>query len=188
MLRKIVICLPLTVFLLIVSFAEAQQPTKLIRIGYLTAVGPSPSQTLLQGLRDLGYVVGQNIAIEYRSADGKRDRLSHLADELVRLKVDIIVADGSGPSLEGEKSYQHDPYCDDEQYRSNWKRTDRQPCPPRGKRHGVDEPYRRAGWKIAGTAQGDRAATQPCGDCECRRPGECALCERDRAFCASTWS
>ena len=104
MLRKIVICLPLTVFLLIVSFAEAQQPTKLIRIGYLTAVGPSPSQTLLQGLRDLGYVVGQNIAIEYRSADGKRDRLSDLADELVRLKVDIIVADGSGPSLEAKKA------------------------------------------------------------------------------------
>ena len=82
--------------------AEAQQP-KIPRIGYLTMAGPSPSETLLQGLRDLGYVVGQNIAIEYRSADGKRDRLPDLAGELVRLKVDIIVADGTGPSLEAKK-------------------------------------------------------------------------------------
>jgi len=70
--------------------AEAQQPKKIPRIGYLTVAGPSPSQALLQGLRDLGYVVGQNIAIEYRSADGKRDQLSDLADELVRLKVDVM--------------------------------------------------------------------------------------------------
>jgi len=84
--------------------AEAQQPKKMPRIGYLTVAGPPPSQALLQGLRDLGYVVGQNIAIEYRSADGKRDRLSDLADVLVRLRVDIIVADGSGPSLEAKKA------------------------------------------------------------------------------------
>jgi putative ABC transport system substrate-binding protein len=84
--------------------AQAQQPKKIPRIGYLTVAGPSPSQALLQGLRDLGYVVGQNIAIEYRSAAGKRDRLSDLADELVRLRVDIIVADGSGPSLEAKKA------------------------------------------------------------------------------------
>ena len=91
--------------LLALSFpVEAQQPTKIPRIGYLTLAGPSPSQALLQGLRDLGYVVGQNIAIEYRSADGKRDRLPDLAAELVRLKVDIIVADGSGPSLEAKKA------------------------------------------------------------------------------------
>jgi putative ABC transport system substrate-binding protein len=82
----------------------AQQPPKIPRVGYLSVAGPSPSQALLQGLRDLGYVVGQNIAIEYRSADGKRDRLSDLADELVRLRVDIIVADGSGPSLEAKKA------------------------------------------------------------------------------------
>src|SRR5262249_18782772 len=83
--------------------AEAQQLTKIPWIGYLTVAGPSPSQALLQGLRDLGYIVGQNIAIEYRSADGKRDRLPDLAEELVRLKVDIIVADGTGPSLEAKK-------------------------------------------------------------------------------------
>jgi ABC-type uncharacterized transport system substrate-binding protein len=88
----------------VAAIAHAQQPTKIARIGYLTLAGPSPSQMLLQGLRELGYVVGQNIAIDYRSADGKRDRLPELAAELVRLKVDIIVADGAPPSLEAKKA------------------------------------------------------------------------------------
>ena len=86
-----------------VRLAQAQQP-KIPRIGYLTTTDSSPNQALLQGLRDLGYVVGQNIVIEHRSADGKRDRLRELAAELVRLTVDIIVADGSGPSLEAKKA------------------------------------------------------------------------------------
>ena len=84
--------------------AEAQQPKKIARIGYLTLARSAPfSQALLLGRRELGYVEGQNIAIEYRSADGNRDRLVELAAELVRLKVDIIVADGTAPSLEAKK-------------------------------------------------------------------------------------
>jgi ABC-type uncharacterized transport system substrate-binding protein len=93
-----------SVFLATACLAQAQQPTKVPRVGYLTAAGSSPNQALLQGLRDLGYVMGQNIAIEHRSADGKRDQLPDLAGELVRLKVDIIVADGTGPSLEAKKA------------------------------------------------------------------------------------
>jgi putative tryptophan/tyrosine transport system substrate-binding protein len=84
--------------------AEAQQPKKIARIGYLTAAGSPSYQAFRQALRELGYAEGQNIAIEYRSADGKRDRLSDLAGELVRLKVDIIVADGTSPSLEAKKA------------------------------------------------------------------------------------
>lgn len=83
--------------------AEAQQP-KIPRIGYLTGAGSAPSQAFLQGLRDLGYVEGQNITIEYRSADGKRDRVPDLAAELVRLKVDIIVTDGSGATMDAKKA------------------------------------------------------------------------------------
>ena len=73
--------------------AEAQQPTKIRRIGYLTsASGLGPREAAFrQGLRDLGYVEGQNIAIEYRFADGKLDHLADRAFELVRLKVDVIV-------------------------------------------------------------------------------------------------
>ena len=71
--------------------AEAQQPKKVPRIGYLTGVSPSTNsarhEAFRQGLRELGYVEGKNIVIEYRSAEGKFDRLPALAAELVRLKV-----------------------------------------------------------------------------------------------------
>ena len=83
---------------------QAQQPTIVPRIGYLTAAGSAPSQALMQALRELGYIEGKNIAIEFRSADGKQERLAGLAAELVRLKVDIIVGDGAAPSLEAKKA------------------------------------------------------------------------------------
>jgi len=87
------------------TVARAQQPPKIPRIGYLTAADSSrPYQAFLQGLRDLGYVEGRNIAIEYRSADGKRERVPDLAAELVRLKVDVIVTDGAGPSQDAKKA------------------------------------------------------------------------------------
>ena len=76
--------------------AEAQQPKKIPRIGYLTGVGSAPSKGFLQGLRDLGYIEGKNILIEFRTTGGKSERLPELAAELVRLKVDVIVADTAG--------------------------------------------------------------------------------------------
>ena len=80
--------------------AEAQQPAKIPRIGYLSAASLSTSpariEAFLQGLRDLGYVEGKNIVIEYRFAEGKFDRLPALVAELVRLKVDLIVVTGVG--------------------------------------------------------------------------------------------
>jgi len=86
----------LAVFLLVVPLAsEAQAPAKVHRIGFLTSRSPTDSPHLLeafrQGLRELGYVEGQNIAIEYRFAEGRPERLPALAAELVRLKVDVIV-------------------------------------------------------------------------------------------------
>jgi len=78
--------------------AEAQQPKKVPRIGFLSAVSPSTISARLdafrQGLRELGYVEGKNIVIEWRSAEGKSDRLPGLAAELVRLKVDLVVSGG----------------------------------------------------------------------------------------------
>ena len=78
--------------------AEAQQPAKITRIGYLDAVSLSVNaarvEAFRQSLRKLGYVEGENIFIEWRSADGKLDRLLALAAELVHLKVDIIVTGG----------------------------------------------------------------------------------------------
>ncbi|HEY6364367.1 MAG TPA: ABC transporter substrate-binding protein [Candidatus Binatia bacterium] len=76
--------------------ADAQQPKKIPRIGYLTGVGSAPNEGFLQGLRDLGYVEGRNILIEFRTTGGKSERRPELAAELVQLKVDVIVADTAG--------------------------------------------------------------------------------------------
>ncbi len=95
---KFALWLLATVFLATVSPAEAQQPTKVPRIGYLAAVSLSSVEARVeafrQGLRELGYVEGKNIVIEWRSSEGKADRLPGLAAELVRLKVDVIVTSG----------------------------------------------------------------------------------------------
>src|SRR5215510_711118 len=78
--------------------ANAQQPAKITRIGYLSTGLTSGSSGLReafrQGLRDLGYVEGRNVVIEYRDAEEKLERLPALAAELVALKVDVILAPG----------------------------------------------------------------------------------------------
>ena len=88
-------------FIINLKAAKAQQPTKVLRIGFLSAVSPSTisarTEAFRQGLRELGYIEGKNIAIESRYAEGKLDRLSELAAELVRLKVDVIVS--AGPTV-----------------------------------------------------------------------------------------
>src|SRR5262249_7785965 len=66
---------------------------------YLAGVGSGPSPAFIQGLRDLGYVEGKNIGFVYRTAEGESGRYADLAAELVRLQVDIIVADTSGMAL-----------------------------------------------------------------------------------------
>jgi putative ABC transport system substrate-binding protein len=96
--RQILIWLLTTVFMATVSIAEAQQPKKVPRIGYLSSVDPASESARAGGirlaLRELGYIEGQNIAIEYGYSEGKADRAPELAAELVRLKVDIIVVAG----------------------------------------------------------------------------------------------
>ena len=80
------------------AVAQAQQPKKVPRIGYLSGSPPfsiaEHNEAFRQGLRELGYMEGKNIVIEWRSAEGKRDRLPALATELVHLKVDVIVTAG----------------------------------------------------------------------------------------------
>src|SRR5262245_23638145 len=85
-----------TVVLLAVAvIAEAQQPKKVQRIGYLSTSDPATDSTRAEAirlaLRERGYIEGQNITIEYRYAEGRPDREPGLAAELVRLKIDIIV-------------------------------------------------------------------------------------------------
>jgi putative tryptophan/tyrosine transport system substrate-binding protein len=82
----------------IVPFVEAQQPPKVPHVGYLSPTSPSISPTgvdaFRQGLREVGYIDGKNIVIEYRYAERNFDRLRTLAAELVRLKLDLIVTTG----------------------------------------------------------------------------------------------
>src|SRR5215472_1166767 len=91
--HKAIVSVVFGVLLLALAFqAEAQQAKKIFRIGYLAPV--SLDNEFLQGLRDLGYIEGKNIAVEYRFADGKQERLAGLAAELIGLKVDVIVTVG----------------------------------------------------------------------------------------------
>src|SRR6266508_5342404 len=95
--RSKIVCLALSALALALSFpAEAQQPAKIPRIGYVSGTGDSSNpgpyvEALRQGLRDLGHIDGKNIVIEYRGAEGKLDRIPSLVNELVQLKVDVLV-------------------------------------------------------------------------------------------------
>jgi len=89
--------------------AAAQSPAKMYRVGWLgdgsPAADPSPSGgEFQQGLRDVGYVEGRNLAIEYRYASGNVDRLPDLAAELVRLPVDVIVTSGEPAALAARRA------------------------------------------------------------------------------------
>ena len=100
--KKILLVLLATIFLATFSLAQGQQPKKVPRIGLLSAGSASDYEARLeafkQGLRELGYIEGQNIIIEYKFAEGKMDRLSDLASDLVRLKVDLIFTMGTRPT------------------------------------------------------------------------------------------
>jgi putative tryptophan/tyrosine transport system substrate-binding protein len=107
--KKKITVLTLCALLFALCFpADAQQPKKVPRIGYLSSSDPITESTRSEGIRqalhDLGYVEGQNIAFEYRYAEGKLDRFPELAAELVRLKVDIIVVAGGNTLIRATKN------------------------------------------------------------------------------------
>jgi putative ABC transport system substrate-binding protein len=107
MIKPIRFWLLITVLLITVVSAEAQQPKKVYRIGYLSARAPAGesrrAEAIRSALHELGYIEGQNFAIEYRYAEGKLDRLPALAADLVRLNVDIIVITGGDPDIRAAK-------------------------------------------------------------------------------------
>jgi putative ABC transport system substrate-binding protein len=100
--RNKILYLALSAMLLALCFpAEAQQPKKIPRIGFVSPLGdpktPGPSvEAFRQALRDLGYIEGKNIVIEFRYTEGKGDRNPSLVAELVQLKVDVLVVPGPG--------------------------------------------------------------------------------------------
>ena len=108
MIGTILNCLLTTVLLTTAPLVQAQQPKKVPRIGYLLAGDRTSESTRFESirlaLRERGYIEGQNIAIEYRYAEGKLDRYPELAAELVRLRVDIIVVAGGRPVILAAKN------------------------------------------------------------------------------------
>jgi putative ABC transport system substrate-binding protein len=106
--RRIAIRRLATLFLTTASLAHAQQPKRVHRIGWLSSGDAAADSARAAGirlaLRQFGYIEGQNIAIEYRYTEGKRDRAPALAAELVRLKVDVIVVAGGGTLVQAAKN------------------------------------------------------------------------------------
>jgi putative tryptophan/tyrosine transport system substrate-binding protein len=107
--KKILICFALAALLHALCLPVwAQQPKKVPRIGYLSSTNPARESARFEAirlaLRELGYIQGQNIAIEYRYSEGKVDRASELAAELVRLKADIILVGGGGRVIRAVKN------------------------------------------------------------------------------------
>ncbi len=84
--------------------AQAQQQKKIPRIGWIDIDGSGPRRGFLTGLRERGYVEGQSVIIEYRSAQGRYERLSEIANELVRLKVDAIVTTNNATTNAARKA------------------------------------------------------------------------------------
>jgi putative tryptophan/tyrosine transport system substrate-binding protein len=106
MTEKVPIWLLATVLLTTAPAAEAQEQTKVAKIGWLSVRGGgNPGQEIIvRMLRDLGYVQGKNVAFEYRFADNRLDRVPILADELVRLKVDVLITPGTPGALALKKA------------------------------------------------------------------------------------
>ena len=106
--KKITLVMLAASILACFQIAAAQLPKKGFRIGYLSSFDPAGESARSEGirlaLRELGYIEGQNITIEYGYAEGKRERLSEVATELVRLKVDIIVVAGGTGIIQAAKN------------------------------------------------------------------------------------
>ena len=122
--RKVTVLTLCAMLFALCSSATAQQPKKVPRIGYLSsgdsASESARSEAIRLALRERGYIEGQNIAIEYRYAEGKSDRFSELAAELVRLKVDIIVVAGGDQAGPGGHECDQD---DSHRYDGRWGRS-----------------------------------------------------------------
>jgi len=104
-----ILCLSLTIVMVVPwGIAAAQQPGKIFRIGFLDPSTASGSAGLLeafwQEMRKLGWIEGKNSTTEYRFAEGKSERVSELAADLVRLKVDLIVVTGTPTALAAKKA------------------------------------------------------------------------------------
>jgi ABC-type uncharacterized transport system substrate-binding protein len=184
--RKILLGFALSAMLFaLCGSVGAQQPKRNSRIGFLTSSSASAYTKRVEafrgGLRDLGYVEGQNIAVEYRYAEGKNDRLTELTAELVRLKVDVIVAGGDTSVRAAKKVTEAIPIVTTIVSDPVALGFVASPCEAWRKHHGVYQLSTGARWKTAGAPQGGSSPAFPRG-CP-RESGQSRIqrtAERDR--------
>ena len=183
--RETILALALGAVLLALCLpAEAQQPTKVPRIGYLLGAPfryLDRTEAFRQGLRELGYVEGKNIVIEWRSAEGKLDRLPALAAELVRLKVDVIVTAGPGATRAAKEATVTIPIVmtqDDDPVGSGFVAS---LARPGGNITGLSTLAPETKRKTTGASEGDRSQALPRGCLrDFNQPGQRATVKRDR--------
>src|SRR5262245_35308882 len=105
--NRSVFCVALCVMLFVLcARAESQEEKKIYWIGYLAGAGSFLNQAFVQGMRDLGYAEGKNIAFVYRTTEGRRERYPEIVTELVRLKTDVIVTDVTSAAVALKKATQ----------------------------------------------------------------------------------
>ena len=102
--REKILLFVVAILLPFVQPTQAQQPKKIPRIGWIDIDGSEPRRAFLSGLRERGYIEGQSVIIEYRSAKGRYERLSQIAAELLRLKPDVIVTGGNDATDAAKKA------------------------------------------------------------------------------------
>jgi ABC transporter substrate binding protein len=137
--------------------ARAQKPERMPRIGLLLHLSPGPSTEIdafRQGLRELGYIEGRNITIDYRFASGQVERLPELAAELVHLKPDVIVTPTTPASVAAKQATTTIPIVFAGRCRCSWRGADCQFSATGREHYGVDKCQCRVGRETAGTPQG----------------------------------
>ena len=151
--KKVTVLLSALLFVFCFS-AGTQQPKKIPRIGYLVfRDSPGPGEkAFLQGLQDLGYVEGKTIVIEWRRTTGKPELLADLAAELVRLKVDVLVAAPTPAVQAAKNANEHHPYCYGVCCRSGGNRVCCKPCTTGREHHGSVRHYAGACGEAVGAA------------------------------------
>ena len=167
------------------AVAQAQRSVKIPRIGFLTSVSPSTisarTDAFRQGLRELGYVEGKNIIIEWRYAEEKPDRLSAFVAELVRLKVDVIVSAAPAvtrPVKQATKTIPIIMAFDDDPVGNGFVTS---LARPGGNITGLSNLSPEISGKQLETAEGDRSQANPsCSPRNFDASGQCSIIKRDR--------
>ena len=182
---KILVYVLPALILATIYFAEAQQPSespadRLSRLVPHASASSARLEPFRQGLRELGYIEGKNIVIEWRSAEGKPDRLPALVAELMRLKVDVIVTAGPSVTRAAKEATATTPIVMTNEGDPVGTRFCCESCPTRREHHWLIHACPGAERKTTGASEGDRTQARPRGRPRgFNQPGQRTTVKRD---------